>query len=157
MQNGIITLLGTLIMTLFKDVFRFAIIVEQLDKYIFTISMFISFLVSFFLHIMHHAAFETNVASLKWFIFSQLSHLFPYAGHHLSLWTWLQYLHLFMGSFTGLACFVCPCLPSSFYSIASRFLPHASCWLLLHGLSELQLFLPRLTHGHWASSYSYCF
>ena len=94
--------------------------------------------------------------SLKWFILSHFSQFFTYAGHHFTLWTKLQYLHLLLvGIFTVVAGFFL--FFSSFCSIASKFFTF--CKLLMTATQALwaNSFLPRLTHTHWVSLYSHHF
>ena len=142
MYNGCIfpslpisTLYGTVITTLFDNLFRFAFIVEWLElklmKLIFTISMSVSCSWSSPCSILWTVLFlELLYTSWSGSSYCTFHTSFHMLGIVTGLWSWLQYLHLLLvGIVTGVASFVSLCLPSSFCCIASKFF--TSCKLLM--------------------------
>ena len=97
------TLYATVIMALFDDVFRFAVIMEwlvlKLMELICTMSMWCSFSWSTSCSILWTVLlFALLHPFQKCFILLHFMHFFPYAGHDLCWWLESEYLHFYLVS-----------------------------------------------------------
>ena len=113
------TLYGHVIISLFDDVFRFAVITEcllsQWIEFIFTMSMWLSSSCSGSCSILWTTLLLALLQnSCKWFILLYFPHFFHKARHHLDWWLNPQYLP---SCFTGLLTGVCGFLPFCFFCI----------------------------------------
>ena len=111
-------LYGTVITTLFDNVFRFAVIIECLilkfSEFIFIVSMQFPFSWSGSCSILWTTLpLVLLKPSQKWFIMLHFAHFFPSAGHLLGSWLDPQYLQFCI---MGILTCVCNFLPFCFCS-----------------------------------------